>query len=363
MNDELTIRVGGNTLSGWQEVRVTRGIERVVSDFEIAMTERFPGLDLPAVKPGLECEVFLGDDKVITGYVDRYIPEITAHSHSVRISGRSKTQDMVDCAAVWPGSQIVNGTVLQIAENLLDPFGISTYALDDVGPAVPKTVIGMGDSVFDVLEPMARLRALLMYDDTQGNLVFSRVGKTKAAGGFKEGVNVESAGIAYSMDQRFSDYAAFRVKVSAFQDGGNESNLITDEQDTAVPRYRPKFFIAETNDGGFDVARRRAVWEMNRRIGRSAAVHVVTDSWRDSAGTLWAPNTLVSVDLPSLKLPQQQWLVGEVSYIRGQTGTHAQLVIMHPGAFEPQPLVWPFPIDLGIAIDAASKTRGQGAQR
>lgn len=363
MTDELVIKVGGQVLSGWSEVRVTRGIERVVSDFEVALTEKYPGVQDVVVQPGQECEVYLGADKVITGYVDRYMPEIGAGMHTVRIAGRSKTQDMVDCAAVWKGSQIVNGTVLQIAQTLLEPFGIRAYAVDDVGQVVPTTVLNMGDTVFDVVEPMARLRALLMYDDTDGNVAFSRVSTKKAASGFKEGENVEAAGIAWSMDQRFSDYAAFRVKVAAFGDSGNESNLITDVEDPAVPRYRPKFFIAETNDGGYDVAKQRAAWEMNRRVGRSAAVHLVCDSWRDAAGALWTPNTLAPVELPTLKLPKVEWTIGEVTYIRNAGGTHAQIILMHPDSFKPQPLVWPFPIDLGIAIDKASKAKGQPQQK
>lgn len=360
MSDELTIRAAGQTISGWTEVRVTRGVERVVSDFEISLTERFPGASDVTVAPGAPCEVFLGDDLVITGYVDRYMPEFNSHSHTVRIAGRSKTQDMVDCSAVWPGSQILNGTVLSIAKTLLDPFDVSVLSLDDVGGPIPQTNLNVGDTPFDVIEPMARFRALLMYDDPQGNLVFARVGKQKAASGFRQGDNVEAAGVAYSMDQRFSDYGAFRVKFKAFGDGGDEANLITDVQDTDVPRYRPKFLVAETTDGGFDIAQQRAKWEMVRRKGRSVSVHLVADSWRDAAGTLWTPNTLAKVELPALKLTDVEWLISEVTYTRNKGGTHAQLVLMHPDSFLPQPFNYqPFPNDLAAAIKDARSSAGR----
>ncbi|HZX88385.1 MAG TPA: hypothetical protein VFF19_32730 [Reyranella sp.] len=354
--DELVIRVGGQEISGWEEVRVTRGVERVVSDFEVAMTEHYPGADRVVVRPGQPCEIMLGGDLTTTGYVDRYIPEFSARSHTVRVAGRSKTQDIVDCSAVWPGGQLMNGTVLTIAKTLCDPFGITVSALDDVGAAIPQTNLNVGDTPFDVIEPMARFRGLLMYDDAQGNLVFSRVGKEHAASGFTEGDNVEAAGIAYTMDQRFSDYGAFRVKLMALADAGNEANLITDIQDAQVPRYRPKFLVAETNDGGFDIAVARAKWEMVRRIGRSAAVHVVADSWRDRAGKLWTPNTLAPVSLPSLKLESVSWLISEVTYIRNAGGTHARLVLMHPDSFIPQPFNYqPFPTDVANAIASARR--------
>ncbi|WP_432731459.1 phage baseplate assembly protein [Variovorax sp. W6] len=354
--DDLTIKLDGMELSGWQEIRVTRGVERLVSDFELAMTERFPGTVDVVAKPGQPCEILLGDDLVLTGYVDRYIPEFTPTEHTVRLVGRSKCQDVVDCAAVWPGSQLMNGTVLTIAKTLCEPFGISVNALDDVGAVIPQTNLNVGDTPFDVLEPMARLRGLLMYDDPQGNMVLSGVGKTKAASGFAEGENVEAAGIAYTMDQRFSDYGAFRVKMLAFGDSGNEANLITDVQDPGVPRYRPKFLVADTNDGGFDIAIRRAKWEMVRRVGRSAAVHVIADSWRDSEGKLWTPNTLATVALPRLKLEPVTWLLSEVSFIRNPGGTHAHIVLMHPDSFIPQPFNYqPFPNDLAKAIEESKR--------
>lgn len=335
--DELVLEVDGLAISGWTDVQVTRSIERVVSSFECTLTERYPGAADVVIKPGTPCRVLLGDDLVVTGYVDRYVPEFDAHSHTVRISGRGKLQDMVDCSASWPGSQFSNQKLSDIAKELLKLHDIAVIVQSDTGPVLPQIIVNVGDSVFDVLEPIARYRALLMYEDTGGDLIFSKVGTARAASGFKEGDNVESAGIAYSMDQRYSLYSAYRTKFAAFKDTGQEANLIADIQDPGVPRYRPKFFVAETNDGGFDVAKRRAVWEALRRAARSAAVHMVVDSWRDNAGNLWQPNTLAPIELPTLKLKKAEWLISEVTYHRNAGGTHALLTLMHPDAFAPEP--------------------------
>lgn len=47
MSDELTLSIGGRQLSGWTSTRVTHGIEHCPSDFEISMTERYPGEGRP----------------------------------------------------------------------------------------------------------------------------------------------------------------------------------------------------------------------------------------------------------------------------------------------------------------------------
>ena len=83
---------------------------------------------------------------------------------------------------------------------------------------------------------------------------------------------------------------------------------------------------------------------MARRAGRSRVVNVTCDSWRDSAGTLWTPNTLVPISLPSLKLVADGFVITEVSYVRSgddgeDGGTTAELTLMQPDALKPEPIV------------------------
>jgi prophage tail gpP-like protein len=54
--DDVTLVIDGRALGGWESVRITRGIERCPSDFELQMTERYPDeVDALLVKPGDTC--------------------------------------------------------------------------------------------------------------------------------------------------------------------------------------------------------------------------------------------------------------------------------------------------------------------
>ena len=340
MNDELSIVVGGRKISGWTEIRVSRGIERLPSDFDIGMTERFPG-DLHDViaKPGDSCQVLIGSDLVITGYIDRFIPSISAYDHSIRISGRGKCQDLVDCSAEWPNNQISGGSALAIAQKIAKPYGITVSADVDVGGPIPQFNLMWGETGYEIIERISRYRALLAYDMPDGNLLLSRVGSASHSSGVKQGANVLSANMLYSMDQRFSEYMVYLQSMDVLHDVGSGGNLLARKTDDGVPRHRRRALIAEAGGGGLDISIKRANWEAARRMGRSMQLSVDVDNWRDGAGKLWTPNQLIPIDIPSLKTTAQNWLIGEVSFLRGNEGSYAALQIMPPDAFNPEPIL------------------------
>ncbi len=328
-------------ITGWMSVRVSRGIERCPSDFDVSFTEPYPEVSKIIANPGDFCEVLLGKDIVLTGFIDRYLPSYSAREHSIRITGRSKCQDLVDCSAKWTGLQFVSQPLLTIAQQLSSVYGVSVALAPgaDQGAPIPQLNIMVGEPIYEVLERLCRFRALLLYDQPDGGLLLSGIGTAQAASGFKEGINVQAASAMYGMDGRFSEYDAVRQSLDTCQDVGDGGNLIATVLDTSVTRFRYRAIVAESVFGGQDVAEQRANWEKASRFGRSFQVRLTTDNWRDSAGTLWTPNTLVPIDLPGLKLKPQVWLISEVTYKRDLTGTTADLVIMPPEAFYQEPII------------------------
>lgn len=341
------------TISGWTNVRVTRGIDQCPSRFEVSFTEPLPGVADVLVQPGDEVEVYFGTDLIMSGFVDRYVPSFSAHDHTVRIEGRNKCQDLVDCAAFWPAGQMLNLTVFQIAKNLCAAYGITVNVAPgtNIGDPIAQTNIIAGETAYDILERLCRYRGLLLYDMPDGSLMIASggqqdptvfalpIGVRQASSGFSEGINVESASAMYGIDGRFSDYAALYMGLDTTQDIGDGGNLISRVSDATVPRFRYHVIVSENVVGGAAVAVQRANWEMAYRYGRSFQVNLTTDGWRDSEGQLYEPNVLVAIDLPSLKLPPKVWLISAITYLRDGSGTKAEIEIRPPQAFYQQPLI------------------------
>ncbi|WP_343618825.1 phage baseplate assembly protein [Ralstonia sp.] len=347
LDDGIYLSVGGYMLSGWTSLRCTRGIERFPSDFEISMTELFPGQANDfVVQKGDECILSLGDDPVITGYVDRVVPSISANMHEIRVTGRGKCQDLLDCAAEWPNGQISNCTALDIATKLAVPYGITVNS-DVTGlPIIPQQNIMLGESAYEIIERSARFSALLVYENADGTLELTRAGTTAMASGVQEGVNMESAAVERSMDQRYSEIVCVMIGTNNLLDLNAVNAPAFTAKDPNVPRHRRRIIIAEAGELGWGVGKQRAIWEVARRSGRSEVVHLTMDNWRDVAGNVWAPNHLIDVLIPSLKVSGDQagtvpvrYLISEVTYRLGLDGTHAELTLMAPEAFLPQPVL------------------------
>lgn len=338
--DDLSLSIGGQTIQGWTDIRVSRGIERCPSDFAIGMTELYPDeVAEVIITPGDPVVVSLGGDTVITGYVDRYTPSMSPTGHDIRVSGRSKCGDLVDCAAQWPGYQISNTNAFSMARKLAAYYDVDVRCDVSELRLVNQFNLMLGETAFEVIERVCRWSALLAYDDTDGALILSRVGTNRAASGFAEGDNVQEAWVDYSADQRYATYKAFNQSTNLLGYLGDNGLLVDTETDPNVKRPRLMVIIAESGDAGYETTKQRALWEAVRRAGRSMAVHIVCDSWRDSAGTLWTPNTLTAVSLPSLKLIAESLLITQVTYSRSaDRGTTAEIDLMSPAAFVPEPV-------------------------
>lgn len=340
-SDDLTIVVNGVELSAWKDTEVTLYCEGFPNEFDIRSSASEPLTGAAqAAKAGDPCTVMLGSDQVITGYIDRDVITAQGDEHSITLVGRGKTQDLVDCSAEWPGGQLINGDALSIATKLAQPYGIAV-ALGEgasAGDKVPQWALNYGETGAAVIQRLARNAGLLAYEDANGKLILGKAGTARAASGVQYGQNVQAYSVENSMDGRYSDYVCCWWSIAAFGDLSG-SDFFDTESDPNVPRHRQLDIVLEiVAQDAKQFTINMAKWEAARRAGQSAMVRATIDSWRDSAGQLWTPNTIVPTDLPGNRAGSDLILSAVTFRKNGETGTTADLVLKPPTALTIEPI-------------------------
>lgn len=332
---EVILTINGAIYGGWETVRISRGIEQIAGTFELAVSERWPGQSTPMViRPGDACTVSVDGEVLITGYVDDVTPEYDDVNHTVAVSGRDKSADLVDCSAIHASGQWSGRSMVQIAADVCKPFGVSVQADTGIGANFGTFALQEGESAFETIERMARMRGVLLLSDGKGGLLITRAGTEKIP--TQLGENILTASATLSWRDRYSKYIVKSQAVGGdFTTPGEHSQAQAVATDPNITRYRPLIVMAE-DQGGSGSIKDRAIWEASIRLGKGSRATISVQGWKHGAG-LWQPNRLVRVVSPWLGLDREM-LIASVAFVLDDSGTITELGLVLPAAYQLIPL-------------------------
>jgi len=330
-DDKNAVRllVNGKEYGGWKSVEITAGIERQVREFELSVTDRWPGqTEIPRrIRPGDECEVFIGRDRVLTGYVDATPIRYDGQTFTVGVKGRSKTADLVDCSAVNKPGNWAGAKVERIAADLAGVYGIKVTTQMDTGATLAHA-IDQGESVFESIDRMLKLRQLLATDDALGQLVFIDVGTAGTAKtALKLGENILSADAPLDYKDVYTEYICKGQRSGTDDDFGETvASEFADITDTSVLK-RHRVLVKKSSgqcDGG--TAAQRVKYEQAHRKAKALETTYTVAGWRQSDGSLWLHNQFVRVVDPVIGF-DDEFVVAEVTYSLSDQGMLCRLQV------------------------------------
>ena len=371
-NNLLTLKVGGKIYAGWKSVNVRQGLEQIAGTFELSITERWPNQPTEwTIPPGEFCEIFIGEDPVIGGYVDAVAVSYDAGSHNIRVTGRDRTGDLVDCTA--PTTAFSGLRFAQIAEKLITPYGITLFdetvggkrlTLRDkkqgkegaapkharVGAHLPKQAVQCGESVFRTLEKIARSEGVLLVSDAEGGLLITRAGLAGDCSTQLEfGKNILRASFEHSHANLFSEIT---VKGQASAAGAGKFDVthsapkgvvkrtkVASVSNSQITRHRPLELVAETQADA-KRCQQRAEWEAANREAKARKISVTVQGWRQLDGDLWRINQRVRVSCPWMRV-DDWWLVAAVAFSLDDGGSLTELTLVGQKAFDLLPEIPP----------------------
>lgn len=343
ISDHVVLQIGSERHEGWQDVRIRLSLEQIADSFELTLTERWleSGERRP-VRPGESCTVSVGDELVLTGYVDDVLPDYDATTHTIVARGRSKTADLVDCSG--PDTRFDGRSLVQIARALAEPYGIEV--VDEAQAERPFQAFALedGQPISEALERAAQIRGVRVVSDAQGRLVIAHAVRREVTPALTLGGNIRRGAGQFSDRDRYHDYIVQGQTTGGDDWFGEAASAPRGRAtDPRVRRPRTVVIMCDTPADGAD-CRDRAELEARMRWAKGRGVTYTVGGWRNDQG-VWRPGDLVQVRDEYLGLDEAM-LISDVQLVESNDeGRVAELRVSPPEAFEPVPVPEPAPAE------------------
>lgn len=313
---------------GWENVRISLGLDQLSGSFEFAVSGvNAHNLSQHPLHKGLECKVLLHDQVVVTGFIGKRRPAYDASSHTLGITGRDVTCDLIDCSAILPNQELHNVSLSDVARQLIAPFPAIRLDCPDPGAAFAKVTVNDGDTIFSILESLAKQRGLMIYTTGDGVLRIRRPLINSTGLVLNEGHEILAASLEESDDEQFANYIVRSQQT-------DEGKVAAEQHYTqaGVRRGRVRIITAEHPDDGQQI-KNRAEWEAKLRQARSVTATVKVQGWQKRRGDLWHLGDDVRLTSPSLGLSNAAMVVNTIAYTVDEGGTTTELGLVLPEVF------------------------------
>lgn len=324
---KITIDIDGKNFEGFTEATVTRSIENFSGTFSFSAFGS-PNIPFP-IKISQLCVIKIESIPVITGYVEKIDVNYDATpSHTIKISGRDKTADIIDSTLGTFHDLTPPFTVEQLIKKVLDYLNIKDIKVisETQVEAIEKVIdtVSYGTGAFDHIESFIKTKQVLLTTDGYGNIVLTRASdkemKTKLSLEKNIVANILSAGISYDYTKRFYSYEASDSSspvtpffAKAITDPKQTTNVNGLQYDTEIRHSRRYAFQPDSETENTDM-KNRIIWELNFRKTQSKVYNVVVPEFKPQNDEgIWIPNRIVQINDDFAQL-NTRWLISSVEY-------------------------------------------------
>jgi prophage tail gpP-like protein len=371
MASVLTVTIAGQLFNNVIAAEVNRDLRNLAGTFEIKLVDEAriraaliaqigqPSIN-PPIKRGDPITLAIDGEPILVGWIN--LPRFRWNADEIEctITGRDKTGDLVDCAALPTGPTEFRGVdLLHVANVVCAPFGIPVRADVDIGAPFDRLAVHKHMTGLAFLESATRQRSVLLTSDGIGGLVLTRGGTTRGPAALAIGENVHEVDAEFDEETRFSDYfvtqdtVANRSGAPAFTHTSAPSvtelaggvplvrtateaatiGQIGHATDPEVTRWRPTLQYTRSQSAMATV-QEQAEWRSRVAKGQSDRVRMTVLEWRAGAGNiLWRPNQIVPVWDPYSGIDRDM-LISAVRFRYENQTRKTTLCVVGPSAYD-----------------------------
>lgn len=339
LSEDISVKSDGVEVAGVQSMSLELNIDAVASRFSLGFSER------PPIGDHAPMEIYLHDKLRLTGFAEADVGSEDKDKDSYTVSGRSKTNDLVNGCILHKSGEWLNQDLASIARDIVQPFGCLLSVRGDVGAPFPSFKVSTSEKAQAALRRLADSRGRVLRDTPRGDLLLSapvwkqaKQGLVRRLDGAAKDNNVLRSSVKRDNSKRHDT-----VIVRGQSDGWNLGDIQIEGRafDKNIKRYRPLILSAPKGVTNAD-AQALAEYEVARRLGEALTWRGKVRGWLEcEGGPLWDVGLLLPVLDEKYQVDALLLVTGLTFSLTPGDGPTTELTLQPPEAFLPKPVVTP----------------------
>ena len=298
---KLELKVENRKYSGWEDVSIKKSIGSIAHNFSMNI---FNGDQLSIQDDDL-IQILVDDKIFFSGYLDDIILGISDTKKPLKLSGRSRAADLIDCN-ISDNKQYNKQNIKQIISDLIKPFGITVSSSLKLEP-IETFFTKIGETYFDAINRLCKQTNTLPISDSLGNIEIVKNKQNKSSIVLKDG-DFKELNYPKKLSNRFSKYTYKKEGiVTDVTDGSID--------DDTVDRFRPFVSVNTEDKDNKDLAK----WQKNFNKVNEVSLTAIVEGWDLEI------NTIVKLETTVV---QNSFLIKEITYSKSDSGTISNVVFV-----------------------------------
>lgn len=347
----IEIEINGKRYGGFEEITIKKSLDAVCGVFSFVTT--YKALNGFPINQNDKCKIYINNESVIVGFIEGFDISYGADYHTITVSGRDRTADIVD-SSFGNELKIKPPISLQkICEKVVHLLGmndvdtISDCEIDVFGTNDVLVSGHIGINAFHFLDTYARMRQVILTTGYDGNLLLTRSGNVTMSTILVnrlngESNNILSADLVTDISKRFNKYGYYSTENICMlslpgavhkkpKELSNNKQVYIDTEIRTSRLYSKK---KERSSSNKTKIKNRAEWEARIRKVRGFSYQAVVQGFNAiNDNTLWKPGQIVHIEDDMCQL-YGSYLINDVTYeLSGDSGSLTTINFVDKNAY------------------------------
>lgn len=300
----IALKINGVVYGGWENITIKKSMQSLTHEFEIEFKRGDVSIDNNSI-----ISILKDGKNFLVGYIDDIDIDIADIEKPMKVAGRSKAMDLIDCN-ILVNQQYANLNAIQIIKDMIKEFSIKVNTNLSLEPLTNFNT-EVGETYFNAINRLCKQLNILPLSDNNGDIRLIKNENNVQKIPLKEFLSLK---FRTNFQNRFSEYTY--KKETAIVD-------VTDGKinDESVKRYRPFVGINTEDKTNYDMAN----WKKNNDISNSIFLDGVVLGWDYDLNTIFKIET---------DIVNGFYLVNSIVFSKSDNGTLANIKFVDKDLFK-----------------------------